>query len=161
LYRERAMTRTLLLLTCLGCAAGADRPIEHMNHDAITAPCAQPLGSKLPVASVDAMRATLVGSWALCSEHGLFGAGEGGFIVGADDRYRELAWVDDTLAQEGGLDHEGSVTYEDTSMYTGLMTIQVDFVLDTDAFIPVIPVFSDDPRVLLFSDEGPRYVPAP
>jgi hypothetical protein len=46
-------------------------------------------------------------------------------------------------------------------MYTGLMTIQVDFVLDTDAFIPVIPVFSDDPRVLLFSDEGPRYVPAP
>jgi hypothetical protein len=158
LYRQRAMTRTLVLLTCLGCAA--DRPIEHTNRDALDARCARPLGEKLPVDSVDAMRATLVGQWALCSLQGLFDGGDAGFVVGADDRYREMAWVGDTLTPQSGLDHHGSVGYEDTSQFVGRTTIQVNFNLDSGGFIPTIPVFSDDPRVLLFED-GPKYVPLP
>lgn len=115
--------------------------------------CAPPLGERLWVQSPDDMRTTLTGQWVLCSADGLFAQSQAGVEIGADDRWRLLAWSAGQLAVQPGLDHAGAMEYLDATQ-GGQVLVQVNFVGDIGGTIVSIPVVSDSPRQLLINNNG-------
>ena len=118
-----------------------------------TALCAPPLGERLWVQSPDDMRATLTGQWVLCSESGLFMQPQAGIQIGADDRWRMLAWSAGQLTLQPGLDHAGAMEYLDASQ-AGQVLVQVNFIGDIGGTIISIPVLSDVPRIIVIDNNG-------
>jgi len=115
--------------------------------------CAPSLGERLWVQSPDDMRTTLTGQWVLCSPDGLFGQPQAGVAIGADDRWRMLAWSAGTLTLQPGLEHAGAMEYLDATQ-GGQVLVQVNFVGDIGGTIISIPVVSDTPRMLLIDNNG-------
>lgn len=118
-----------------------------------TALCAPQLGERLWVQSPDDMRTTLTGQWLLCSESGVFMQPQAGIEIGADDRWRMLAWSAGQLTLQPGLEHAGAMQYLDATQ-GGQVLVQVNFVGDIGGTIISIPVISDVPRVMLIDNNG-------
>jgi len=134
----------------------ADVPSNPVSIDitpaAVEALCQPPLGEKLPVDTIQAMKDTIRRSWALCSGQGIFAHAQAGITIGGDDRWAFLVWSGDHLVATTGLDNEGTVEYIDTSAMNGRPTIQVNFVNSYGWMFPVAPpTISDVPRMMVMT----------
>jgi hypothetical protein len=157
----------LLVVSAAGCDAGAltssdgGQPPPPMDAGAgssatpalVAQLCAPPLGERLWVQGPAAMRDTLAGTWVLCSAKGIFEKPHAGLQIESDDRWRMQAWSGDTLVPIAGLEHAGMMNYLDASQ-AGQVLVQVDFVGDHGWTVISIPVISDVPRKMLFSNDG-------
>jgi hypothetical protein len=121
----------------------------------LTGPCAaQPTGDRLYLDSADAVRQAIHGTWQLCTNVGLFDVEQWGVLIGPDDRYDFLDLVDGQVVAKPGLLNKGHLEYLDEGVQYGHAVIQVTFVSDMNGFIDSPAIFSGDPRMFFFSNEG-------
>jgi hypothetical protein len=92
------------------------------------------------------------GTWALCSELGLFWQPHAVMSIDAEDRWVLLAYENGKLVPRTNRESRGRLEYLDISNGEGTPNFQLRFVNDADYMIGAPVVLSDLPRMVVIHD---------